>query len=84
MQTETPTILNPQPIDLDAVARHRAAASVGYVPTPEAPTEISPSTAMAALLVGKPTYEGTVPAATIAKRRAANKRARRARRAHRR
>lgn len=43
----------------------------------------SPSTKMALALAAtsKRTYEGTVPAATIAKRRAKNKAARRARRA---
>lgn len=71
-------------IDLSAAARARAAGLVGYVPTPDAPTEVSPSTQMAALLVSKPTYEGTVPEHVIAKRRARNKAARKARRAHRR
>lgn len=43
----------------------------------------SPSTQMSIALGGKPVYAGTVAKATIAKRRAANKRARVARRAHR-
>lgn len=46
----------------------------------------SPRTQMGVALaqIGKPTYEGTVPAATIAKRRRRNKAARLARRAARR
>lgn len=43
----------------------------------------SPSTQMSIALGGKPVYAGTVAKATIAKRRAANKRARVARRVHR-
>lgn len=43
----------------------------------------SPSTQMSIALGGKPVYAGTVAKATIAKRRAANKRARIARRVHR-
>lgn len=44
----------------------------------------SPKTQMAVALGSKPVYAGTVAKATIAKRRAANKRARVARRVHRR
>lgn len=46
----------------------------------------SPQTQMAVALArsGKPTYEGTVPAAVVDRRRATNKRARRARALHRR
>lgn len=43
----------------------------------------SPSTQMSVALGQKPVYAGTVAKATIAKRRAANKRARAARRVHR-
>lgn len=44
----------------------------------------SPSTQMSVALGAKPVYAGTVAKATIARRRAANKRARVARRVHRR
>jgi hypothetical protein len=43
----------------------------------------SPSTLMAHALTSKPIYQGTVDKATVLRRRAANKRARAARRIHR-
>lgn len=47
--------------------------------------QITPAAQMAIAIAdtGKPFYEGTVPAATIARRRAKNRAARKARRIHR-
>lgn len=73
----------------DVVARVRERfrrpepGSVRIAPTVKLPSVPKYHTAILAGLQGKPTYAGTVPAETVARRRAANRVARRSRRVNR-
>lgn len=89
-RTAVPTVQMPRFMPGDLVERARtarAAASVGYTPTTERENlRLSDSTKMLLALgmSGKHLYQGTVPPAIVARRRAKNRAARRARRVHRR